>query len=192
MISNLPKPIWAPDVLAVITILVVLFVTLHSLPVWGQELGPVAKACKALQPRLEPDAARQWGKALRDVDAEVGIGDPFLLAALVMRESSFNPRVADGTVRGALGEVGPLQVHGVAFRFAPRECRGKLGNARCLLRTGARFLAYRFKRCPGSMWAKVASYGMRRCASEKAARADTATRRAWAFYQRIRPGKMWD
>ncbi len=150
-------------------------------PAYGQTLE---ESIGRLQPRLTHADRARWAEGITKAAAPHGI-DPVLIAALVMRESSFRPRVADGTVRGALGEVGPLQVHGVALRGV--TCRG----AGCWLRAGVDFLAHHRKACPGSTWRWVASYAMRRCPSEAKARASKTARRARYWYD-LAGGAMWD
>ncbi len=137
-----------------------------------------------LQPRLTAVDRARWAEGITKAATPHGI-DPVLIAALVMRESSFRPQVADGTIRGALGEVGPLQIHGVALRGV--TCRG----AGCWLRAGVDFLAHHRTTCPGSTWRWVASYAMRRCPSEAKARASKTARRARYWYDKA-GGTTWD
>jgi len=159
--------------------------------VWGWtslahcEPMPLYVACQRLQPRLTDQAAMTWAKGLRRAARDANV-DPYLLAAMVMRESSFDPRVATGAKRGALGEIGPLQLHprGVALRYLPPGCPAT--NPGCNLRAGALYLAAVRERCPGS-WARwVGSYGSRGCMSESRALTHRSVRRLRRFYCRIR------
>ncbi len=180
-----------PAGLILTTILVMGLVVLHSLPSWGQELPGLAGGIAKLQPALLPSRAVVWERQIIAADTEAGIGDPWLLAAMVMRESSYREDVASGARRGALGERGPLQVWGAALRYLPDDCDRGAPSAQCLLRTGARWLARRRQDCPGSTWRWAAAYGTRACPTESSARRMRHARRAWQFYQVIRPGHAW-
>ena len=127
--------------------------------------------------------------ALLRVVGPPGSGKTLLIVSLVMRESSFRLDVEEGDTLGALGEVGLMQTHGVALRFAPDGCQ-LAGDARCQIATGVRFLAFVRDRCPGSPWRWVASYGMSHCATEEEARRDSATRRAFDYYRQL-GGEGW-
>jgi len=178
MLLLLPATAWAEVSLAPPTV--------HGKLLEVSARDPLADAVRTLQPNLAPGAATIWAGLIREADTDAGIGDPWLLAALVRRESSFFADVADGRTRGALGEVGPLQVKGAALRLNPCP----QGGARCWLRCGARFLARRRQDCPGSTWRWVQSYGMRRCASEAEARRGKSARRAKYFYDKA-GGVLW-
>jgi len=104
-----------------------------------------------------------------------------------MRESSFLERVYDGRERGALGEVGCLQVHGVALGFAHRWCESQ---ASCWLRAGALYLAHVREQCPGSTDRWMAAYGMRSCPSEATASGMALVETARRWY-RIMRGRGW-
>lgn len=176
---------WVSYVLALFAV-VIGFLTLCE-PAQGQ---PLAEAVGRLQPRLTPQARATWAKAIADATAQHGL-DPYLVAAMVMRESSFRADVAEGRRRGKLGEVGPLQVHGVAWRFAPPGCTAKRGDARCWLQTGVNFLAHHRKACPGSTARWVASYAMRRCPSEATAKRSKTVRNARRWYAVAKGGVAW-
>ena len=156
----------------------------------GQGGPPLAVAVSRLQPRLRDEAARDWAEAIHRAARPHGL-DPVLIAALVMRESSYDPDVAEGRRLGSRGEVGVLQVMpgGAALRFAPTRCRQT--EAWCSLATGCGYLAYqRDHGCPGSTWRWVAAYGRSRCPSEAEAREDVATIRARRLYLKA-GGRGW-
>lgn len=166
-------------------------VSLAECRVWGAEPAvSTATAVSRLQPRLDADAARQWAEAIEHAARPHRL-DPILIAALVMRESSYDPDVAEGRRVGSRGEVGVMQVMpgGAALLFAPPRC--SQAEAWCSLATGCGYLAYqRDHACPGSTWRWVAAYGRSRCPSEAEAREDTATRRARDLFRRA-GGRGW-
>ena len=164
--------------------------------------APPAEACDetcqvtaAIQ-RLQPAASERRAGRLAEIivsAAEESDIDPLLLVALAMRESSFSPAVEALTIRGSAGELGLLQVHprnGRALAMRPEDCERDLPTARCQVVTGARWLAYCFETCPGSVWRGVVHYGTGQCRSETAARADRAAAVAASYYAQA-GGTRW-
>ena len=170
------------------TLIVALLVVLPHV-VWGQDL---AAGIQILQPRLKAEDARTWAQAIRIADEEAEIGNPWLLAAMVRRESSFFDTVFKGTKRGRKrNEIGALQLHSVALRVGTERAKcGKTPSPGCLLRAGAHWLAYSRETCKGSTWRWMAAYGLSYCPSERQARRYKHTRRAKMFYDNMRPGKV--
>jgi len=157
---------------------------------WGEARPRTAVAVARLAPHLSAARAREIGGAIDAAASAAGL-DPVLVAAIAARESSFRPSVLDGTVRGARGEVGIMQVlpGGAALRHAPSGCDQT--ELACSLATGCGYLAWlRDEGCPGSQWRWVAAYGRRRCPSEAEARQDAATLRARDYYRRV-GGAAW-
>jgi len=164
---------------------------LADCPADANEPEPVALGIMRLQPGLDATGATAWSRAIRR-EANARQLDPLIVVALVMRESSFHPDVAEGRRRGRLGEVGALQVMpgGYAMRFAPPDCRDQT-DARCSIATGCAYLAHlRDHACPGSTWRWVAAYRWRTCPSEDAARRDRGALRLRELYERA-GGRSW-
>lgn len=116
--------------------------------------------------------------------------DPLIVVSIINRESGFRRDVEELRVFGQLGERGLMQVHGVALGYRPADCTARLEGVRCQIRTGVRFLAAVRDACGGSTDRWVASYGMSRCASERAARRHHTVRQARNFYRQI-GGNRW-
>jgi len=155
-----------------------------------ERVEDVADGVRALQPAASHERAVRLARLFVESGATHGHA-PRLLVALAMRESSLSPLVESRQVRGALGEIGLLQSHGVALRYRPDGCSSDLESAWCQVETGARFLAVVRRTCGGSWWRWVASYGASRCLTEAEARRDVATRRARRYYVAI-GGEGWE
>ena len=140
-----------------------------------------------LQPALPARAAERLSAAFVVAGRQYG-HDPLLLASMAMRESSLSREVGHCERVGALGEMGLMQLHGVAARLAP--CSDQCDPI-CSIRSGAYWLAQVREQCPGSTWRWVASYGWSRCTTEEEARADTAARRARDLYLSV-GGERWE
>jgi len=152
----------------------------------------VAEAIQTLQPRVDDARARRLSRHIRDATDDAWL-DPLLVVALIMRESSFSPRVERLERLGPQGERGLMQVMpGGPWRdVLPDGCTEELVGARCQIHTGVRWLALARDRCPGSWWRWVAAYGMSRCPTEEQARMTVSPRRARAYYTRI-GGERWE
>lgn len=144
-----------------------------------------AAAISKLQPALTPAQNEMYAAAINASAARHSF-DPLLIVAMIMRESSFNEHA-----RGSRGEIGLMQVMpGVAARFAPDGCDVE-NDPTCNIATGVAKLAdVRDSTCPGSTWRWMASYGMKRCASEREAGLVKGARRAFAFYTKL-GGTRW-
>lgn len=176
----------------VLAIVIILILATRDCDAAGEpasmQLERVAMAVERLQPRLEPGASTRWAKVIMEA-AEPNDLSPVLVAAFVRRESSFDPRVADGRIRGSYGELGCMQVlpGGVALRHARRisGCNSFEDQARprCSLAAGSGYLAHlRDEVCPGSVWRWVSAYRFRSCPSEARARADRGAQVIRAFH----------
>jgi len=181
MKSNTPL---APAILLLVSFAVAVAVVIRECPAWGSLAQDIHRAA----PHLTHDQAATWAEDIKAADAEAGIGDPWLLAAMVMRESSFLDEVADGERLGSRGEIGCLQLYpgGVALTYRPGCLTGRV----CWLRAGALYLATVRERCPGTPWRWVAAYSRRHCPSEETARESQTGRRTLEWY-RVMGGESW-
>lgn len=93
-------------------------------------------------------AGRRWGV------------DPYLLATLAYRESSFRPRA-----RGKLGEFGLVQMHGPPLRRC-RTAGVLLDTQQGQLYCGARYLAELVESC-GSLRGGLTAYACGRCSVDE-------------------------
>lgn len=146
----------------------------------------VAIAIQKLQPNHNSDVAMKLAQEFVDAGQQTRI-DPLLLVAISFRESSLRNDVV-----GSIGEIGLMQVHGVALHFRPSECYGinDMSKSWCQILTGARFLERVRTVCPGSTWRWVVSYGMSRCATEEEARRHHSGKNAYRYYKFI-GGTQW-
>ncbi len=149
----------------------------------------LAVAVGKLQPGLTSAARGRWSRRLSDHPR------PYLLAAVVFRESSFSADVYRGRKRGRAGEIGAMQIHpasgwrGFVPDGCPRSWDVLADRPACSFRTGVRAFAFAWSLCPsGSWWVKVAAYKWGRCLSEPEAKRDKSTRNARRFYCRIKEG----
>jgi hypothetical protein len=178
--------------LVLVSLVICLLVFLLTRPADGnpdRELLRVSDAIQILQPITETPRARKLASVFIDAGQETWI-DPLLLVAISMRESSLLKSAEDGSYRGALGERGLLQVHGVALQWRPEECQLPLVGAVCQLHTGARVLQYWKTACPGSTYRWVSAYGRGECPSEQQAKAEYGVRKARRYYLSI-GGEEW-
>lgn len=134
------------------------------------ELDELAIDIRTLQPRISDSRATRLAGLIRETCESHGI-EPRLVAAMVMRESSFSPAVERLEVLGRRGERGLLQVMpgSPALAMRPPECPPSLEGARCQIETGVAWLAHARDHCPGTTWRWVAAYGLSRCPSESEA-----------------------
>lgn len=146
----------------------------------------VFAAINRLQPRYKTkqESAKKLADVFRSAGKEARI-DPLLLVAISSRESSLLPGVV-----GSLGERGLMQVHGVALSARPEECDRSMNTISCQVRTGARWLAWVRKLCPGPTERWVSAYGRRRCPTVSVARNDRGVRIVKSRYMKI-GGKNW-
>jgi len=148
----------------------------------------VTAAIRTLQPATTPERAARLAGIFEGAGHETRL-DPLLLVAIAMRESSLREDVLDGRVRGSRGEIGAMQIHGVALRFAPNGC-DPLNDVSCNIRTGARFLAFIRETCNGSWFRWVSAYGRSRCPTEETARTDVTVIVALRYYTEA-GGSLW-
>ena len=163
----------------------VALVLLHSLCFPNGDEQSVTDAIVKLQPRyqrVEAEELAGYFIEAANVNKERPF-DPLLLVSIAMRESSLLPEAV-----GQLGEIGLLQVHGVALRFLPSGCT--IEEPRCQLLAGAGYLDYVREVCGGSTWKWVAAYGMSRCPSEEMARNSHSVILAYRYYVSI-GGLTW-
>lgn len=134
----------------------------------------IIAAIMILQPNLSAKQTKNYATAF-DIISKDTETDPLLLAVIAQRESSYQHNVV-----GRRGEIGLMQImpRGVARRFSKCDIR----RPYCNIKTGARYLAFVRRECPGTRWRWVAAYGWSRCPSEREARRDTATQRAYNLY----------
>ena len=131
---------------------------------WGSD---TTEAVSAGIVKLQPAHDPQYAAALAEVFVEAGEAhevDPLLLVAIAMRESSLRPGI-----RGAVGEIGLLQVHGAALGVRPKACPATLDTWSCEVHTGAAWLKVCQEVCPGSTARWLAAYGSGKCPAEDAA-----------------------
>jgi hypothetical protein len=154
----------------------------------------------APQHRLSPEQRLEWAQRIIAADAEYDLGYPWVLAALVRRESAYWHSVDIGRKRGPNLEIGAVQVHPKAAwrRFRPHDCAGMrweqlAARPSCSFRMGVKMFKYMFDRCPGTLWRKTASYKYGRCIPEHKAREDASAKNLRRFYCHIRPdcNKSW-
>jgi len=159
----------------------------------SQDITTVTSAIQQLQPRVNDQRAQNLAKILVDAGTEVDI-EPFLLASIVMRESSFQPALENRQMFGQynnLHEIGLMQNHGASLRVRPDNCTSDLEGARCQIFTGARWLAFSREYCGGSKWVWVSAYGRRACPTEREAREEGRVRRVRNLYVSI-GGESWE
>ena len=107
----------------------------------------------------------EWGEhpqADSDLKSDVSIGiaqaalstglDPELIAAVAWRESRFSPDVISMDRRGAIGEKGLMQVHGVAAKGCD------LSTAQGQIMCGAIWLEKSINKCNGDIVGGIARY----------------------------------
>ncbi len=174
-------------VIALLTISFVIWVTCRL--AYGEAPDPIAAGIRHLQPTATPDRAARLASVFRAAGDRHKL-DPLLLVAVSFRESSLSQSVESRRKRGALGELGLMQSHGVALGFRPADCTHHLIGARCQVETGAAFLSEARRQCGGSWWRWVAAYGLGACPSEERARTMTGVRIARRYYVAI-GGKGW-
>lgn len=165
----------------------------EAAPTSALELTSTAKAILTLQPQAGTERAQDLARHIDDAAHENRL-DPKLLVALIMRESSFAQNVELLNKLGSAGERGLTQVHPsntMALSMRPDGCDANLAGARCQIFTGARYLAWCRRTCPGSTSRWVASYGMAQCPSEMLAPHYRTIRIAQGFYRRI-AGHPWE
>jgi len=143
----------------------------------------VLEAVETLQPAHPPAVAASWAGIFFEAGRETGI-DPLLLVAIGFRESSLR-----GAVEGALGELGAMQLHGIATLHRPRGC--DLQDIGCNVRGGAAYLQFCRAHCNDERWSVwVGAYGMSRCPTIDEAEASRSVRRARNIYEQI-GGEGW-
>jgi hypothetical protein len=143
---------------------------------WGEgespesEVEALAADIQILQPRVSDGRAYRLAAIIRDACAEHSI-PPRLVVAMIMRESSYDPRVESLERVGPRGEIGLLQVMpgSPALALRPAHCTEALEGAECQIETGVAWLAHAREACPGSTWRWVGAYGSGRCMPEPAA-----------------------
>ena len=145
------------------------------------DLAEISEGITRVTPSVSAARADELSLWFADAAEESEI-DPFLLVAIARRESNFMVEVERGELRGSKGEIGLMQNHGVSLGFRPTWCSHRLEGAHCQIHTGARFLAWVRNHCGGSKSRWVASYGMRECATERAAPLTRSVKRARRFY----------
>lgn len=166
-----------------ISILIALVVAMWHMTGLAYGSGPeVVEGLYKLAPDLDPARASVIAFETHKAALETKIS-PFLILAIIKRESDFAWDIEALKRFGRLGERGLMQVHGVALDYRPSDCSSKLAGPRCQIRTGARFLAAVRDHCGGSKSRWVASYGMSRCASEKQARRSIQVLQAKQYYR---------
>lgn len=142
------------------------------------------EAIQFLQSRHSDDLASKLADVFDRAGYEADI-DPLLLVAISSRESALIPGVI-----GSLGERGLMQVHGVALSARPEECSHHLQSIDCQVRTGARWLAWAKRQCPGPTDRWVSAYGRSKCPSIQVAIRDRGVRIVKSRYAKI-GGKRW-
>lgn len=143
----------------------------------------VYEAVKQLQPAHDDAVAASWASILYTAGLENEL-DPLLVTTIAFRESSLLATVADGR----RGELGVMQVHGVARRHRPHGCMVR--EIGCNIRTGSAFLAWVRDHCGGPWDVWVGGYGMSRCPTAEEARELRSVRRARRIYESI-GGTQW-
>ena len=116
------------------------------------------------------------------------------VAAIIQRESNFAQRVEDGRRRGALGEIGLMQVmpRGYAIRRFGEECEQT--SADCNIMTGTRYLQDVREYCKSEdPWVWMAAYGAGDCPSSKSARRYKSAKNARKIFCDITPDcdRLW-
>ena len=143
----------------------------------------VVRAVELLQPGHGPAVAAAWGGVIFEAGIETDI-DPLLIAAIAFRESSLR----EGVV-GSRGELGPMQLHGVALAHRPQGCDP--ADIACSIRGGSAVLQYWRAECNDPRWAIwIGAYGFGRCPSIEEADAHRSVIRARDLYERI-GGTQW-
>lgn len=134
------------------------------------EIEELAGNIRGLQPRVSNGRAYRLASIIRDACVEHSI-TPRLVVAIIMRESSYDPRVESLERVGPRGEIGLMQVMpgSPALALRPSHCTEALETAECQVRTGVAWLARARDHCAGSQWRWVHAYGSGRCEPEEIA-----------------------
>jgi len=157
----------------------------------AQNTTTVRSAIQQLQPRVTDERAERLAEIIVRAGEESDI-EPFLIASIIMRESSFQTEVERLEVFGeARGEPGLMQTHGASLRLRPDHCSYSIETAECQIFTGTRWLAFAREQCGGSMWRWVSAYGRRACPSERLAREEHRVALVRDYYMSI-GGTSWE
>jgi hypothetical protein len=114
------------------------------------------------------------------------------VASIIERESNYAQRVEDGRKRGALGELGMMQVmpDGYAIRRFGNECEQT--DVHCNIMTGTRYLENTREICleereTEDPWVWMAAYGSGKCPSPRSARLHKSAKNARRIFCKITP-----
>jgi hypothetical protein len=110
------------------------------------------------------------------------------VAAIIQRESHYSKRVENGIKRGALGEIGMMQVmpDGYAIRRFGNDCEQT--DAACNIMTGTRYLENARELCEtDDPWVWMAAYGVGECPSPRTARRLKTAKNARIIFCDITP-----
>jgi hypothetical protein len=114
------------------------------------------------------------------------------VAAIIQRESHFSQRVENGNRRGALGEIGLMQVmpDGYAIHEFGNECEQT--NARCNIMTGTRYLQAAREKCfeereTDNPWIWMSAYATGKCPRLQSARKHKSAKNARHIFCKITP-----
>ena len=143
---------------------------------------------------MSPDRCHEWATRIISADQEYGLDEPWLLAAIVRRESAYRWSIDHARIRGKRGEIGAVQIHPTSGwrHFRPMDCKGMnweqiAYRPRCSFRTGVAMIKHMFDTCPGSTWRKLASYHEGKCVSERVARTERSAVNAKNILCKMRP-----
>lgn len=109
------------------------------------------------------------------------------VAAIIQRESNFAQRVEDGRRRGALGEIGLMQImpHGYAIQLG-NDCEQT--TAHCNIMTGVRFLQKTISSCESNdPWVWMAAYTSGKCTTSRLARQQRGAIKSRQYFCEITP-----
>lgn len=152
-----------------------------------QERSSTVTAIEMLQPRVSLERAIRLAEII-DRESNVHGIESKIIVSLIMRESSYDPRVEKGERLGQAKEIGLMQIHPLnkkALSLRPDHCDETLPGAECQIITGIRYLSTVREQCPGSPWRWIGAYGMSRCPTEEQAAMHPTVRRAWNYCQDI-------
>ena len=141
-----------------------------------------------LQPRIGENRASRLAKMIIEHADFSKIPHENFIVAIINRESNFSTRVENGQKRGALGEIGLMQVmpRGYAIRAFGEECEQT--NAACNIMTGTRYLEETREICgPEDPWVWMSAYGSGKCPSPHSARQHKSSKLARRFFCEITP-----
>ena len=148
-------------VVACLAALLFFVVLAWAMDTFGDVLDTADKIAE-LDGSIPPQRRERLALVFAEASSETGVPSS-LLVAVAWRESHFRISVEEGRVRGRLGEVGLMQIHGAALQFRPQNCGRDLPSARCQIFTGARYLAHLRDACPGPWQRWIAAYGSGEC-----------------------------